>query len=80
MKWISVDDRLPEDGILVVFADIGHGTIYSTVAGSYRNETFFIDDGGLEASNYDGGASIGLHHTMDITHWMKLPEPPTDGE
>ena len=33
--------------------------------------------GGLEASNYDGGAHISLD--MEVTHWLPLPEV-SDGD
>lgn len=78
MKWISVKDELPDNNQRVVFADIGHGEIYSIVAGDYHYGMFRPDTGGLYGSNYDGGAEIYLDANMDITHWMPLPKPTKD--
>lgn len=73
-EWISIEDRLPNHNDRVVFADIGHGEIYSVVAGDYHYGTFRPDTGGLYGANYDGGAEIYLDGNMQITHWMLLPE------
>ena len=76
-EWISVNERLPSEGQRVVFADMFADEIYSTCAGKFHDGDFVPDLGGLEASNYDGGAVIYLHKSMSITHWMPLPEAPT---
>ena len=72
MKWISVQDRLPEDDTVVVVADIGHGQIYDLAACWYIHSNFSIHTG-LKAENYDGGAVVDLDLT--ITHWCPLPPP-----
>lgn len=74
--WISVNERLPSKGQRVVFADIIDSVIYSTCAGEFHEGDFVPDLDGLEASNYDGGAMIYLQTSMNITHWMPLPEAP----
>lgn len=79
-EWISVEDRLPDEDQYVVFASFygGPGAVEfdSVVAGRFWNGSFHPDTEGLEASNYDGGASITLE--MKPTHWMPLPPPPTE--
>lgn len=81
-EWISVDERLPEENQYVVFAsfyECSWGVEFdSVIAGEFWNGSFYPDTNGLEASNYDGGATITLE--MKPTHWMPLPEPPKDGQ
>lgn len=79
MGWISVEDRLPDEGQRIVFASFyswGQPLLEfdSVVAGQFRNGAFHLDAEGLEASNYDGGACITLG--MKPTHWVPLPNPP----
>ena len=71
-EWISVDEIRPNEDQLVVFAEIGYGEIYASASGSFFNGSFHLDDSGLEASNYDGGACISVDFTP--THWSPLPE------
>ena len=74
-EWINIKDKLPEKHQKVIIADVGHGEIYSVAGAIYINDGYFsVDDSGLEAKNFDGGACIILD--MDITHWMPLPKPP----
>ena len=76
-EWISIDDRMPVKFQKVIVADIGHGEIYSFTGARYMGDGFFVaETDGLEAKNYDGGASISLD--MDATHWMPLPKPPVE--
>lgn len=78
IEWISVEDRLPDEDQYVTFAKFYQwyvSTEYHAVAsGQFWNNTFHLDQDGIEASNYDGGACITLEFTP--THWMPLPEPP----
>lgn len=76
-EWIDVNERMPAKFQRVIIADIGHGEIYSFTGSTYMGDGFFVaETGGLEARNYDGGASIYLD--MDVTHWMPLPKSPTE--
>ena len=71
--WISVKDRLPEGGVLVLVAfdvDIGLGETRE-VDTAMRQEGVFCG-GGLD--NY-----LALPCEVDVTHWMPLPEPPKEG-
>ncbi|MEG1232365.1 MAG: DUF551 domain-containing protein [Acinetobacter sp.] len=75
-EWIKIDNKKPDDWQKCIVADIGHGEVYSSASAIYIRDGFVIEDSGLEASNFDGGASI--HLSMDITHWFPLPEPPVE--
>ena len=61
--WISVKDRLPEEGrFVLVFCERFHNSSPMFVS---RRLDF----------NYWGG----LGRDFGITHWMPLPEPPKEG-
>ena len=65
-KWISVDDRLPENDCIVDVWMPEYNDPYKRVADVYFNsiqKTFYIDYNFLDVTN-------------DITHWMPLPNPP----
>jgi len=71
MKWISVNDRLPEDDTNVM----GYGY--------WDSEIDRLDDfRSTGYVNYDGGTWEiigGAYYTAwlnGVTHWMPLPEPP----
>ena len=68
MEWISVEDRLPEDGKILAFnAEYGEGHIHralSADSGNYISECETIDSKRL----------------YKVTHWMKHPEPPITQE
>jgi len=60
-EWISVKDRMPEDGKEVLFCD---GS--SIMVGRYNGDEKFWE---LTDANM-------IAYAVDITHWMPLPEPP----
>lgn len=63
MKWISVNDRLPEkSGKYLVCTN--RGNVYQTKFYSYPEET------GGHWGQKDKGKSI--------THWMEMPKPPQE--
>lgn len=69
-QWISVGDRLPEDGVGVLVCDNFLPEINSlgenmnlSVASIYNGEW----------EDYNGDAHT---YADNITHWMPLPEPP----
>ena len=69
-KWISVDDRLPDEDCTVDVWIPEYNDPYKRVADVHFNssqKTFYID--------YDY-----LDVTKDITHWMPLPKPPKTEE
>ena len=62
-KWISVDDRLPEEsGEYLTY----HNGYYMTLSYSARHKMF-------NASDDIAKANSAIH---TVTHWMPLPEPP----
>ena len=67
-EWISVDDRLPEcEGSYIVYTE--RGSIY---ANHFYTEKRF-------ASGYVREAQWSKRGTVNVTHWMPLPEPPKGG-
>ena len=65
-EWISVKDRLPDDGMNVLVANIGTGTQYVSHKDLiWRNENDFF-------------VPTSYFHGFKFTHWMPLPEPPKE--
>ncbi|NHB93153.1 DUF551 domain-containing protein [Photorhabdus cinerea] len=66
MNWISIDDKLPEMvrqyEMFLVVTDKGIGT---AVYDSLNEFSRIIVSGSTQYSHYT------------VTHWMRLPEPPT---
>jgi hypothetical protein len=65
-EWISVNERLPEDGrvLCVRKSEYFRGRRYIDILisdhGWFRDGAFFVSDG-------------------NVTHWMPLPELPKEG-
>lgn len=64
-EWISVKDKLPDDGKEVLFSD---GS--SIMVGWYNADEEF-----WELTDADM-----IVYAVDVTHWMPLPEPPKGEE
>jgi len=69
-EWISVDDRLPEDGQEI----IGGNALDGVRCGEYalwraRSRGYFHDRHMI---------TYGEEGSMEITHWMPLPDPPEE--
>lgn len=63
-EWISVDERLPENGQIVLFHQ-KDGFIYCAeyfAGNALMSPGWFIDNDSWDAK--------------DVTHWMPLPAPP----
>ena len=94
--WISVKDRLPESGAIILVHCITEQLKKSIVlramwcarfteeagwdeneAGEYCEEKdeYFVREGWYETNQYEE-----VHWAVDetVTHWMPLPDPPTD--
>jgi Protein of unknown function (DUF551) len=75
-EWISVKDRLPEDGqdILYVVRDRGSEPYVMRGSRAYEAGTGYWwcdEDGEFDESGNEPGFST-------VTHWMPLPEPPKE--
>ena len=68
MGWISVKDKLPQDGDEILFYDEG-GVVY---VANYYNETNAFHE---HNADHDGVSAIN----ETVTHWMPFPEPPQNG-
>jgi len=68
-KWISVEDRLPDTDINVIFICKRHNEICVGERDKYLENMWLdylqIDSDGDPMDEYE------------VTHWMPLPEPPT---
>lgn len=70
-QWISVEDRLPEEGDLVLISD-GRSVYYA------EKRPVGIWDYQI-AENYDFDSNSFVINAMEekhVTHWMPLPKPP----
>jgi hypothetical protein len=69
-RWIPVTERLPEEGGVFpyVLAKIG-GMHYPAIARRSESTSGWVELGDLR-----------LFAAWEITHWMPLPAPPTDGK
>ena len=68
MKWISVDERLPDDfdGVLMYIKNDGYKWVHMGVY-----------EGGQEWFIYDERMDLmSLAPEESVTHWMPLPDPP----
>lgn len=65
MEWISVKDRLPENGEVIAFAETGCEYLIGVL-----DESEYVGDG---VCCYGDGVMM-----MCVTHWMPLPEPPKE--
>ena len=73
-KWISVEERLPEDDIDVLVYAIGNNEESVIAMTSYTHN--------MHGYNIEGWRSPWQYffHEYKITHWMPLPEPPKEEE
>lgn len=72
MEWISVKDRLPENGVNVICVDHGDGLPPLVYISRYNSSN-------LKFERYDNrveGDRILQYHFGNVTHWMPFPEPP----
>lgn len=73
MEWISVEDRLPNYGDVVLIFETGYWAMGANVARFVRDE---VRDNNKRP--YSWYAPQGPMHWLgqDVSHWMPLPEPP----
>lgn len=63
-EWISVEDKLPEDGQLVL--SVRRGDCFDLCFYDHGTSMWWIDD--------------ATYSVKMITHWMPLPAPPATEE
>lgn len=78
MKWISVDDRLPEEHEQPCLVSCNDGAWWNQYVAwtDEMNNDGFILSFPYEAE-YEGILSKDIPLT-NVTHWMPLPEPPKE--
>lgn len=62
MKWIKVTDRLPKQDRVLIYVD---DMVYTSW---YAIDNFYLRLGDKITRNF----------VENVTHWMPLPEPPTE--
>ena len=78
-KWISVEDRLPENGRYLVFQKSfisGGHCDFATFTQCYSGLLGDPMNGKQLWYKYDG--EYGDYEVTNVTHWMPLPEPPKE--
>jgi hypothetical protein len=72
-EWISVEDRLPEDHILVLVC-------WSHIDGGGEYDMDYMDEemwgGWFNRAEHYNIAGGNANEEAPYTHWMPLPEPP----
>lgn len=79
MEWISVKDRLPEEGqeVLVISRGWGEPLVYVGQYKRVESETSWLTGITSKASNW---LLWGWSYIKEpqVTHWMPLPKPPKE--
>lgn len=83
MTWISVEDRLPEEGDVVLVIAARFVLTDGVTAWSQKLE--YIDRDWRAVVTFHDVKGSPIHHqpgpvvvAQEITHWMPLPEPPKE--
>ena len=72
-SWISVEDRLPDCGEIVL------GALQHWDTKNYYYDVIEkVDEDDCSWRVWDIGYQSEVSHDYDITHWMPLPSPPED--
>jgi len=78
-EWIKVSDRLPDDkgiyNVLVSGDDFVNSSTFGYFTGSdWEGQEW---ERVQECSGYESSSPYFSDYDMSVTHWMPLPEPPT---
>lgn len=74
-EWISVDDRMPDDGTYLAHTANGtHIKILDYAKDLHKIHKFDFKKG--DSGFYGCDSEYGYYKLDDVTHWMPLPEPP----
>ena len=79
MEWISVEDRLPDEGEVVSVYEALTKEVYTgKLVTNYTHYCKYCNRGieGKEVTIWDTPIAEDF---SDVTHWMPLPEPPEKG-
>ena len=72
MTWISVSDRLPEKDKNVILFD-GNEIFCGTYNGKFKENHSW-------GNQCCDGICYGWYEKNEVTHWMPLPQPPSNDE
>lgn len=69
-QWVSVKDRLPDDGdtVLVIGRKVGEMRFDIPRISEYSGGEWWADSGDY----------LICYSGVEITHWMPMPEPPKE--
>ena len=70
-EWISVDDRLPEDGQPVLYVFNINSNLRTVMYGWHETIK------GLGSGWHQAGVG-GARAEEDVSHWQPIPEPPKE--
>lgn len=73
MNWVSVEERLPEDGEYVVWAEVSRQLMDGDF---YADEIWFA----VELSDGEWAWPLDKSFTFTVTHWLEITPPKTDNE
>lgn len=74
MNWISIKDKLPEEGSYTV-AILFDEPFFGTTTSGNKGAAYYDHESGKWISPITGGRLITIE-VHNVTHWMPLPEPP----
>lgn len=78
MKWIDVEDRLPEVGTQIIVANSNHMEICYVIEAEYDKEGEY---NWLNVCNHEHHINTSVYWDSNfIRHWAPLPEYPEDKE
>ncbi len=68
MEWINVKDKLPTHGVFVLITLAKREYYFKYIRIAQRFENSWFNESGQNC----------IVGKVDVTHWMPLPEPPTE--